>query len=123
MERFNDLKTGKVGVKNGWRVYSSGPGIYLYQVVKNLLGIKTVGQDLLIDPALCEELSGLEFKFTLFDKKCTFIYEKNNNNNELEVLINDKKVETVDVLNKYKRSSKLVKFEDIEDNSIIRIYY
>ena len=121
MERFNDLKTGKVGVKNGWRVYSSGPGIYLYQIIKNLLGLKTVGKDLLVDPNLNSDLDGLKFDFKLFDKMCHFTFINNNGN--LNVEVDGKVVETSEVINKYKNNSKLVKYEDLNNDSEVKIYF
>ena len=122
MKHFNDLKTGKVQVKNGWRVYSSGPGIYLYQVIKNLLGVKTVGHDLLIDPNLNESLSGLTFNFRVFGKLVNFEYIKNSTN-ELVVEVDGVKVETTDLENKYKRSSKIVNYNNIKENSKIKVYF
>lgn len=49
---FHLLKEGKKQVKGGWRVYSSGPGIYLNQLITNLLGIKIRNQNLVIDPTI-----------------------------------------------------------------------
>jgi len=35
-EKFSKLKTGELRVKGGWRLYSSGPGIYLRQLIENI---------------------------------------------------------------------------------------
>ena len=45
-ENFGKLRDGSVGVKGGWRVYSSGPGIYLNQLISNVLGIREMADDL-----------------------------------------------------------------------------
>jgi cellobiose phosphorylase len=37
---FHQLKTGIMPVKGGWRVYSSGPGIFIHQIIVNMLGIQ-----------------------------------------------------------------------------------
>ena len=38
--RFNELKHGTVPVKGGWRIYSSGPGILIHQMVVGLWNIQ-----------------------------------------------------------------------------------
>lgn len=62
-ERFNELRNGSVAVKGGWRIYSSGPGIYMNQLITNVLGIREDGGDLIIDPVLPDELDGTRFAF------------------------------------------------------------
>jgi CRISPR-associated protein Csx3 len=59
--QFGRLRTGRVGVKGGWRVYSSGPGIYLNQLISNVLGLRTSFDDLVIDPVLPRGANGLTF--------------------------------------------------------------
>jgi cellobiose phosphorylase len=73
-EHFDLLRDGKIEVKGGWRLYSSGPGIYLQQVVCGLLGIRTEATDLEIDPVLPLSLDGLHFKYQYCGKPITFIY-------------------------------------------------
>lgn len=51
-ERFDDLKAGDVNVKGGWRLYSSGPGIYIRQLIDHCIGIRQAGDFLMIDPVL-----------------------------------------------------------------------
>lgn len=46
---FDQLKTGAVAAKAGWRIYSSGPGIYINQIVSNVLGVRYQAGDLLLD--------------------------------------------------------------------------
>lgn len=43
---------GAVPLEGGWRVYSSGPGLYLRIVVEGLLGIRRRGRVVEIDPVL-----------------------------------------------------------------------
>jgi len=58
---FDRLRTGRVGVRGGWRVYSSGPGIYLNQVISNVLGLRTYFEDVVFDPVLPRRADGLTF--------------------------------------------------------------
>jgi cellobiose phosphorylase len=53
------LKTGDIPVAGGWRVYSSGPGIYLNLVIRHLLGIRNYCNYIDFDPVIPPELSGV----------------------------------------------------------------
>lgn len=64
-KNFDKLREGNIAVKGGWRIYSSGPGIYLNQLVTNVLGIRQNAAKLIFDPVLPEELNGLSLRFTL----------------------------------------------------------
>ncbi|MHB8890450.1 MAG: GH36-type glycosyl hydrolase domain-containing protein, partial [Candidatus Limnocylindrales bacterium] len=59
--RFGWIRSGRVGVKGGWRVYSSGPGIYINQLVSNVLGLRAWYDDLVFDPVLPADADGLTF--------------------------------------------------------------
>ncbi|MBU4213213.1 MAG: hypothetical protein KJ792_00995 [Actinobacteria bacterium] len=53
--QWDRLRAGSddpVGVRGGWRVYSSGPGIYLRQVMQGALGLTVHAGGLLVDPVL-----------------------------------------------------------------------
>ncbi len=56
---FEKLRDGSVGVRGGWRVYSSGPGIYLRQLVQGVLGLTEQSGSLVVDPVLDERADGL----------------------------------------------------------------
>ncbi len=74
LEKFNQLKDGSVKVKGGWRIYSSGPGIFMNQLISNVLGIREVSDALIIDPIILRELNQLMFDFQYEDQPVTFIY-------------------------------------------------
>ena len=56
---WGDLRAGAVPVRGGWRVYSSGPGLFLHTVRSSLLGIRESFGDLVLDPVLPASLDGL----------------------------------------------------------------
>jgi CRISPR-associated protein Csx3 len=58
-ERYEAVRTGEVAVKGGWRVYSSGAGIFVHLVVTRFLGIRRHYGDLVLDPVLPKCLDGL----------------------------------------------------------------
>jgi len=57
---YADVMAAQVGLEGGWRVYSSGPGLFLRLVVECLLGIRRRGDLLEIDPVLAPALDGLQ---------------------------------------------------------------
>lgn len=73
-EQFDALRTGDVKVKGGWRIYSSGPGIYMNQLISNALGIRSEQGDLVLDPVVPADLDGLHFDYEFAGRKVTFIY-------------------------------------------------
>lgn len=73
-EHFDKLRTGSVEVKGGWRLYSSGPGIYLNQLISGILGIRFTPDELIIDPVLPASLDGLRFTYQCFGRTVTFVY-------------------------------------------------
>ena len=58
-ERYDEIKAGKIAVDGGWRIYSSGSGIFLNLVVTRMLGLHTYYQQLILDPVLPRALDGL----------------------------------------------------------------
>ncbi|GIP52548.1 GH36-type glycosyl hydrolase domain-containing protein [Paenibacillus vini] len=99
-QRFEDLRDGSAQVKGGWRIYSSGPGIYMNQLISNVLGIRVDGGDLLIDPVLPDELDGTRFEFD-YGGPVTFIYRVKGSVVE-SVTINGHKVEAERISNPYR---------------------
>lgn len=68
-EKYDLVKKGGIPVQGGWRIYSSGPGIYLNQLISSVLGIRQTQTQLLFDPVLPNELDGLEAHIQLAGKR------------------------------------------------------
>ncbi|WP_311775176.1 amylo-alpha-1,6-glucosidase [Alkalihalobacillus sp. TS-13] len=123
-ERFDELRKGTVPVKGGWRIYSSGPGIYMNQLISNALGIRIEDGRLIIDPVLSDELNGLRFEFRVLDRPVAFIYSLDNE--EKSVKVNGANVETETLLNRYREGGFAIKLEELEkhlneDDNLIEI--
>ena len=73
--RYEDLKAGRIPLKGGWRIYSSGPGIYIGLVVSRLLGLRQVFGDTLIDPVMPKSLDGLSASIDHDGLPVTLIFE------------------------------------------------
>jgi len=115
---YHLLKENKINFKGGWRIYSSGPGIYINQLVTNFLGIQIKKNSLIISPALPAKLSNLKITFVLNGKKIMIQYIKA----DLKSLtINDKHVNAeLSAFNK--EFYKIEKSDLTNDNQIIVKY-
>jgi cellobiose phosphorylase len=57
--RYGEVMAGRLPLEGGWRVYSSGPGIYVRLVHECLLGVRRSRSRVVIDPVLPSALDGL----------------------------------------------------------------
>jgi CRISPR-associated protein Csx3 len=63
--RWRELRTGRIAVRGGWRLYSSGPGLFLHKVRASLLGVRESFGDVVFDPVLPRSLDGLVARMKL----------------------------------------------------------
>lgn len=124
-ERFDELRHGKVPVKGGWRIYSSGPGIYMNQLISNCLGIRREGNDLVIDPVLPPHLDGLRFDFAWMGVPTTFIYRMKGEG--LRVRINGSEVPVRENPGYYRSGGVRVSRQDFaasgsNDHNVVEIF-
>ncbi len=56
---YDKLRAGEVPVSGGWRIYSSGPGIYTNLVIRHLLGLRRYFDCVEFDPILPREFNGI----------------------------------------------------------------
>lgn len=73
-EQYDDVVAGKRALEGGWRVYSSGPGIFVALVVSRLLGLRIEFGQLVIDPVLARSLDGLEAASSFRGRAVVFSY-------------------------------------------------
>lgn len=111
---FGHLKTGSVDVKGGWRLYSSGPGIYLKQLISHIFGIRFVKEGLLLDPVLPDELDGIEMTYDCYGKAFRFRYHTDS---ESGFCAKDReRIIPADIIkNPYRRGSLLISQDEILD--------
>jgi cellobiose phosphorylase len=72
--RWTELRTGCVAVRGGWRLYSSGPGLFLRTVRACLLGVRESFGDVVFDPVLPRSLDGLVARLTLIGRPVEVTY-------------------------------------------------
>jgi cellobiose phosphorylase len=73
-QHYDDVIAGTRRLEGGWRVYSSGPGIYVALVVSRLLGLRIEFGKLIIDPVLSRSLDGLEATLRIVGRPVVFAY-------------------------------------------------
>lgn len=113
MKNYNQLKTGETKVKAGWRIYSSGPGIYTYQVFNNLFGIKYEGDSILFDPTLPSDMKDFSINLTLKGKEHRINYINSGSkevetNNKLYLSVSEETYRTGGVKVKFKDLGKAI---------------
>ncbi len=111
-ERFEELKQGKALVKGGWRIYSSGPGIYMNQLISNCLGIRMEGGDLVIDPVLPVHLDGLHFSYRVYDLPVEFVYHLGSEQAGM-FLVNGVAMPGIEQANRYRQGGSRLSREQI----------
>lgn len=62
---FDQLRRGRRAVKSGWRLYSSGPGLYLHKVRAALFGIREHYDRIAFDPVLPPALAACRVQMIL----------------------------------------------------------
>ena len=62
-ENFHTLKDGTTNVKGGWRIYSSGPGILIHQMIVGMYGISRHHGSFMLNPKLPETLKDTRITF------------------------------------------------------------
>jgi cellobiose phosphorylase len=73
-KNFTKLKDGSIQVKGGWRLYSSGPGIYSGIVIRHLFGLRECKDAWVFDPVLPAEMDGTVLHWELCGKAIEIEY-------------------------------------------------
>ncbi|GHU01442.1 hypothetical protein FACS1894147_01290 [Spirochaetia bacterium] len=122
MRDFDKLRTGEILVKTGWRIYSSGPGIYLNQLISNVLGLRVKKNRVIIDPVLPRELDGLQFTFTIHKKPVTIIYHITGEGGVKTVKVNNREIPFGRLPNPYRSGGAIFPDTEITANAVIEVY-
>lgn len=102
-EGYDRLRKGTIGVKGGWRLYSSGPGIYLRTLVSCLFGIRAEAEGLVIDPVLPPSMDGHTLSLRLMDVDLTCRYHIGQSGpGRVRLVCGGKAVEGTPLQNRYR---------------------
>lgn len=64
-DHFSAVKKMEVGVKGGWKIYSSGPGIFMNQLIQGILGIQIRGNTLTVSQNIPQVVLDSQLTVTL----------------------------------------------------------
>ncbi len=79
-ELYDVIKSGDITLRGGWRVYSSGPGIYVSLMITRLLGLRIEFEKVIIDPVIPHSMDGLSASIDFMGHSITFRYAVRQNN-------------------------------------------
>lgn len=85
-ESYAELMKGEVQVKGGWRIYSSGPGIYLNVLKAYFYGLRVHYDRIVIDPVLPESFHGSRVETHLAGRKWEVEYQLTDSNRPIQRL-------------------------------------
>lgn len=105
---FHRLREGEISVMGGWRLYSSGPGIYIARVITNLLGLRYTAEGVILDPVLPENMDGLSFNTSLWECPVTIYYHMLSDYESVRIVVDDKEITADTMHNRYRKSGILL---------------
>lgn len=94
-KQWGRLKAGAadpVGVRGGWRVYSSGPGIYISQVVRHVFGLDIRSDSVVFDPLMRSVDDGTVLTLCLWGKNRRITYHVSPGNSPVTVTVDGRPV-------------------------------
>jgi cellobiose phosphorylase len=93
-ELYDEIISGKIPLKGGWRVYSSGPGIFISIIVSRLLGLRSESGSVIFDPVLPDAMDGFSASLNFMGHHLTLEYRvKAGNFAPKAIIINGTPVE------------------------------
>jgi cellobiose phosphorylase len=108
-ERYDEIEAGNITLKGGWRIYSSGPGIFIGIIVTRLLGLRSEFGNVIIDPVIPNSLDGLSASLDFMGYSTTFKYAvRESNYSPRSVFINGKTVKFIYEDNKYRKGGAVI---------------
>ncbi|MFA5292190.1 MAG: hypothetical protein WC496_04055 [Phycisphaerae bacterium] len=78
-KRYDELISGRIALKGGWRIYSSGPGMFVRYVISHLLGVRHRDGHTIFDPVMPKELDGFTAQMEFRGCDVKFIYSVSGN--------------------------------------------
>ena len=109
---YDEIKSGEIRLRGGWRVYSSGPGIFVSLIVTRLIGIRTEFGNTILDPVLPKSLDGFSARISYlrYPLKLTYLVKKESYCPK-NIRINSKNIEYSTEPFKYREGGAIISTE------------
>jgi cellobiose phosphorylase len=102
-ELYHEIIEGRITLRGGWRVYSSGPGIFAGIIMAHLLGIRREWGRLIIDPVMPASLDGLEASMIIYGLPMTFVYRvSEGSSGPKRITVNGRDIPFTPIENRYR---------------------
>jgi cellobiose phosphorylase len=108
-ERYDEVKKGNLTVRGGWRVYSSGPGIYIGLIISRLIGLRVEYGNIIIDPVLPKSFDGFSTHLLFLGHTIKLQYAINEGAySPKTITINGKAIEFKHEQNEYRQGGAII---------------
>jgi 1,2-beta-oligoglucan phosphorylase len=108
-ELYNNVISGKKPLRGGWRVYSSGPGIYIGLIISRLLGLRVESEYVIIDPVMPHSLNGFSAHLIFLGFSVRFVFiVKEKTFSPSVISINGKAIKFSLEENKYRKGGAII---------------
>lgn len=109
---YSVIMTGAVILRGGWRVYSSGPGIYIGIIVTRLLGLRIEWGNVIIDPVMPYSLDGFKAGMEILERTITLVYNvREGNCGPKRIVVNGMEIIAAEEENPYRRGGVVLEKE------------
>ncbi|MFZ2286379.1 MAG: hypothetical protein WAV93_05280 [Bacteroidales bacterium] len=106
---YSEIMRGTLTLRMGWRIYSSGPGIFIGIVVSRLLGLRVKGGKVIIDPVMPRSLDGIQTSMKFMDRSLRLIYSvREGNFGPKRICINGTDVQFTEEESIYRRGGAVI---------------
>jgi len=114
--QYNEILEGKITLRGGWRIYSSGPGIFAGIIMTHLLGIRREWGRYIIDPVLPAALDGLKATVIIAGRRIMFTYRvREGNCGPKRIVINGMELNLMSEPNPYRPGGAIIDDDVFKD--------
>ncbi len=113
-DRWAELRSGRVAVRGGWRLYSSGPGLFLHKVRSCLLGVRESFGEVVFDPVLPKRLDGLTATVELYGRPARMRYRvRHSTHSPRNIIVNGIPLAGVSESNPYRPGGRRISASEL----------
>ena len=111
---YDKLRRGEVPTDGGWRIYSSGPGVYTNVVIRHLFGLRRYFDWMEFDPILPREMDGATCELVQFGRRVRYEFSvKGDLCSPKQIAVNGQPLSTVLAPNPYRAGGVRVRRTDM----------
>lgn len=114
-DKYSEILNGKRTVIGGWRVYSSGPGIFISLIINRLIGFRIENNKLIIDPVMPGYFDGMIATLKFLEYNLEIKYNVNSGCHTPNLInVNEVPINFDIEIQKYRNGGALLNIEDFK---------